>query len=130
MFPFISGSTQQYLAELDRQQKQMLQTQSQITSGVRVQKPSDDPTAVAEILQTQAEISTNQQIQSNLGNVSTEVNTADSALQTAVQALESAISVAAQGASSSTSADARASLAQQVSGLQATIVGIAQTTVQ
>lgn len=130
MFPFISGSTQQYLADLNRQQNLLLQTQSQITSGYRVQKPSDDPTAVAEILQIQAGLSTNQQIQANLGNVKTEVNTADSALQTAVQSLESAISIAAQGASSNTSADTRANLAQQVSGLQATIVGIAQTTVQ
>jgi flagellar hook-associated protein 3 FlgL len=129
MFPNISGTTQQYLADLGRSQNQLQQLEAQVSSGIRVQQASDDPAAVSEILQTQHAISSNQQIQTNLGNVSTEVNTADSALQTAVQAVESAVSLAAQGATSTVSADTRATLAQQVSGLQQTLVGIANTSV-
>jgi flagellar hook-associated protein 3 FlgL len=129
MFPNISGTTQQYLADLERNQSQLQTAQSQVSSGLRVSKPSDDPAAIAEILQTQAAISRNTQIQTNLGSVKTEVDTADSVLQTAVQAVENAISLAAQGTGTTATADVRATLAQQVSGLQQTLVGISATTV-
>jgi len=43
--------------------------------------------------------------------------------------LQSAISIAAQGASATATADTRTTLAQQVAGIQQTLVGIAQTTV-
>jgi len=129
MFPNISGTTQQYLADLDNTEAQLQQAQTQVSSGIRIGQPSDDPAAVSDILQTQSALSTNKQIQTNLGSVSDEVNTADSVLQTAVQAVENAVSLAAQGASSTTTAETRASLAQQVSGLQQTLVGIAATTV-
>ena len=129
MFPNISGTTQQYLADLEKNQTQLQQLQAQISSGIAVQQPSDSPTAISAILQTQTAISNNQQIQTNLGSGTAEANTADSALQTAVQALESAISVAAQGAGSTVSAETRTTLAQQIAGIQQTLVGIAQTTV-
>src|SRR4051812_16921434 len=118
MFTSISGTTQQYLASLAKVQKQLQNAQSQITSGLRVQQASDDPAAVAEILQVQAAIAHNKQIQSNLGGVKSEVETADSVLQVAVQAVESAISAAAQGASSTASAISRATIAEQVKALQ------------
>jgi flagellar hook-associated protein 3 FlgL len=129
MFPSISGATQQYLANLNQTETQLQQATAQISSGIAVEQPSDDPAAISEILQTETAISNNKQIQSNLTNVTTEVNTADSALQTAVSALQSAISIATQGASSTTTADTRSTLAQQVAGIQQTLVGIAQTTV-
>jgi len=129
MFPSISGATQQYLANLNQTETQLQQATAELSSGIAVEQPSDNPAAISEILQTETAISNNKQIQSNLSNASTEVNTADSALQTAVQAVQNAISLAAQGASSTVSADTRATLAQQVAGIQQTLVGIAQTTV-
>jgi len=129
MFPNISGATQQYLADLDRTEAQLQQTSTEITSGIDVQQPSDNPAAISEILQTETAISNNKQIQSNLSNVTDEVNSADSALQTAVQQLQSAITLATEGASSTTSAAGRTALAQQVADIQQTLVGIAQTQV-
>ena len=129
MFPQIQGSTDQYLADLDRTQQQINQAESEVSSGLSVEQPSDDPGAVPQIFQLQADIASNQQIQTNLGNVTTEVDTADSVLQNAVSAVESAISIAAQGATSTATADQRQNLAQQVAALQQTIVGISQTTV-
>src|ERR1700729_4120928 len=106
----ISGATQAYLANLLGIQQQINQSSAEVSSGLAVTKPSDDPAAISEILQTQANIAQNQQIQANLNNASNEVQTADSALQSAIQAAE------------------RANLAQQVAGLQQTLVGISQTT--
>jgi flagellar hook-associated protein 3 FlgL len=127
MFPITSGATAAYLANLDRNQQATNQTQSQVSSGIRVQQPADDPSAVAEILQVQTGLAQNNQVQTNLTGVQSELGSADSALQAAVQAVENAVSVGAQGASSTATADQRASLAQQVAGLQQTLVGISQT---
>jgi flagellar hook-associated protein 3 FlgL len=129
MFPSISGATQQYLANLNQTETQLQQATAELSSGIAVEQPSDNPAAISEILQTETAISNNKQIQSNLTSVTAEVNTADSALQTAVQALQSAISAATEGGSSTATADTRATLAQQVAGIQQTLVGIAQTTV-
>jgi flagellar hook-associated protein 3 FlgL len=129
MFPSISGATQQYLANLNQTETQLQQATAQISSGIAIEQPSDNPAAISEILQTETAISNNKQIQSNLTNVTSEVDTADSALQTAVQAVQNAISAATEGGSSTATADTRATLAQQVAGIQQTLVGIAQTTV-
>lgn len=128
MFPSISGSTQAFLANLDRLQLQMQQAQAQVSSGLRVQQASDDPTMIAEILQLQGDIAQNQQIQSNLGSVSSELGTADSALQTAIQAVENATALGTQGANATATADERANLAQQIAGILQTLVGISNTT--
>jgi len=129
MFPITSGATQAYLANLENNQEQMQEVQSQVSSGVRVQHPSDDPTVVAEILQLQGQIGQNQQIQTNFGEVKTELSTADSALQTAVQAVENAISLGSQGANTTATSDQLAALAQQVASVLQTLVDISQTQV-
>jgi len=107
----------------------MQQSQIEVSSGLRVQQASDDPTEIAEILQLQGDISQNQQIQSNLNGVSSDLGTADSALQTAVQAVESATSLGTQGATSTATADQRTNLGQQVAGILQTLVGIANTNI-
>ena len=89
MFP-ISGASQSYLADLNRTEAEINQAQSEVTSGYRVQTPSDDPAEIPEILQYEADLSQNQQIQSNLSTASTELSSADSALQNAVREVESA----------------------------------------
>ena len=123
----ISGAAQSYLANLDRTQQQINQAQAEVSSGYRVQSPSDDPAAVPSILELQSEIGMNQQIQNNLSSVTSELGSADSALQSAVQAVNTALTLATQGASSTSTASDRASLAEQVAGLQQTLVGISQT---
>jgi len=127
MFPEISGSTLQYLANVNRNQQAINQTSSQISSGTRVQQASDDPGAVAEILQLETNIGQNTQIQTNLSNALDEVNGADSALQTAISVLQNAQTLASQGANSTTSATERTSLAEEVAGLQTELIAASQT---
>ena len=106
----ISASAQQYLADLNRTQSQINQAQAQVSSGLKVQQASDDPAAISEILQLQTTLAQNQQIQSNLSGVSTELSTADSSLQSAIQAVQSAIALGEEGASTTTTADTRQTL--------------------
>lgn len=129
MISTINGVQQLYLANLDRTQNQMQTAETQLSSGLQVQQPSDNPGAITEILQIQSELGQNQQLQTNLSGVTTELDSADSSLQNAVQQLDSAISLGTEGASSTTSATERANLATQVGGILQTLVGISQTTV-
>jgi flagellar hook-associated protein 3 FlgL len=129
MVPNITGTTQRYLADLDRTTTAIQRAQAQVSSGLRLQTPSDDPAAAARILTLQTEIGGNTKVQANLNTVKTEVDTADGALQSAIQAVENAISLAAQGANSTATSAERANIADQVSGLQQTLVSISQTNV-
>lgn len=125
----ISGSTQTYLADLNYTQSQMTTAQDQISSGLQLQNVADDPSAVTQIYEDQADIASTQQTQTNLTTATTEVSAADTALQSAVQAVESAISLAAQGANSAQTAQDNSNLAEQVGGLQQTLVSLSQTQV-
>jgi len=128
MLPPISGTTQQFLAGLDRIQLEMNAVQGELSSGIRVGRPSDDPAAVASILGVQTELAVATQSQTNLDQVKTELQTSDSALQSAVQAIDQALAIAAQGATS-TSSTARTTLIDQVQAIQEQLVSITQTKV-
>ena len=125
----IRGSSQQYLANLDRTQAQLQKAQAQASSGLRLQQVSDDPGAIGGIYQLQSQISLNQQTQTNLTRTQTDLNSADQALQSASTVIENALSLAAQGANSTAGAQDRANIAQQVGALQQTLLGLSQTTV-
>jgi flagellar hook-associated protein 3 FlgL len=125
----ISGSTQAYLNDLNYIQSQMSKAQEQVSSGLQLQNVSDNPSAVAQIYEYQADIASTQQTQTNLATATSEVSAGDTALQSAVQAVETAISLATEGASSTQTAQGNANLAQQVGELQQTLVSLSQTQV-
>lgn len=129
MTPFISGASQQYLADLANTQAQMQQAQAQVSSGYRLQEASDDPGAIADIYQLQTSLAQNQQVQTNLGNVQSGLSSADTALQSAVSQVQTAITLATEGASSTTTPDQMANLATQVSQIMQSLVGVANTNV-
>ncbi len=95
----IQTASQTFLANLSQLESQLDQTNREVSSGLRVQSISDDPQAVPEILQVNAEISQNDQVATNLNQVQTEVNTAESAINTAVNVMNSAAQIAAEGSS-------------------------------
>ncbi len=123
----VTGATEQYLTDLDRLSSQMTDVQRQLTSGYRVGSVADDPAAVTSILETQSRISQIQQSQKNLGNVQTELQSGDAALQQAMKAVETAISIASQSSSPLSNATQYTVLAQQVQGLQQTLVNLSAT---
>jgi flagellar hook-associated protein 3 FlgL len=118
-----------FLASLSDLETRISQVNQQISSGVRVNQASDDPSAVAPILQYQGEINQINQVQTNLDSVHTEAQSADGALQTASTLLDQLVSIGSSGASATASPATRASLGEQVQGLEQQLVSIANTSV-
>lgn len=103
----------QFLSDLKSLQNRMTKTQAELTSGFRISKPSDDPSAVGDVLQLQSDIGRITQVTSNLNGVKGEVDAASQVAQNAVSLLDQARTLAAQGASSTISASERTAMATQ-----------------
>ncbi len=113
---------EKFLADLASLQNRITKTQAQLTSGIRISKPSDDPSAVGDVLQLQSDIGRVSQVTTNLNRVKTEVDAASSVVQDSVSLLDQARSLAAQGASGTLDASARTTLAAQVEQILSALV--------
>lgn len=127
MLPPLSGNIQNYLDALNRMQSEMNDLQQQVTSGMRVHRPGDDPAAVGPILDVQTRIAQLQQNQTNLGQLQTELSSGDGALQQAIKAIESAISLASQSSSMASNPAQQAAVLGQAQGIQEALVHISAT---
>lgn len=121
---------QQFIDNLNRVIDRMNADQLDISSGVRMRQLSDQPDQVSALLQARAALATSQQISSNLGNIKTEVDTAEQAMQTAVQLFDQVQTLGAQGATGTQTAEMRATLANQLQSIEQQFVGIANTNIQ
>lgn len=130
MIPTLNPFDQQYLNNLDRVGSRMERAQRQLATGVRVEKVSDDPDQVSTLLAARASLSAADQIQSNLGRITAEVDAGEQALQSGVQLLERARTLGAQGANGTQTAGTRASLAQEVASVLEQMVGLTGTQVE
>jgi flagellar hook-associated protein 3 FlgL len=69
------------LQDLERISERMQETQLQISSGKKLHKPSDDPTAVSDVVRIEAEMSEIGQYQDNISTAMSRLNVADTTLQ-------------------------------------------------
>ncbi|MFN7993838.1 MAG: flagellin [Bryobacteraceae bacterium] len=130
MISTVDGSSAKFLADLDRIQSSLSQVQAQMSSGLRVQVPADDPSAVTDILQLSSSLSQSTQVQTNLSIVKSRVDASESAVSSAVSLMDQLTSLAAEGANGILSADSRAAIAQQVRSIQQQLVAISNTSVE
>lgn len=127
MIPAIDPSNSRFLADLAMISQRQQRAQNQISSGLKITKPSDSPGQVTQLLNAQAEVDRVTQIGTNLSSIKSEVDTAEGALENAANILDQASQLGAEGASSTQTADARANLATQVETLQQQLVGVSAT---
>ena len=130
MLSGIDGANPAFINDLNQIQNRINQTTQQISSGIRVNQASDDPGAVASILDYQNQMDQITQVQTNLQLAGTVAQTADSALQSASSLMNQLISIAAQGASSTSTANDRTTLGQQVQDIEQQLVALANTSLQ
>jgi flagellar hook-associated protein 3 FlgL len=125
----LSASSQSFLVGLDQIEQREQQAQIELTSGLKINVVSDAPDEISTLLQTRSDLNQAQQVNSNLGLVTTEVNTAQTALQNAVSLVEQAQSLGTQGASDLASGDTTQNVADQLGTVLQQLVGLANTTV-
>jgi flagellar hook-associated protein 3 FlgL len=130
MISSLDPASQSFLAGVDQIQQRLQTAQTQLTTGLQINNVSDAPSEIADIWQLNAELDQTNQTDTNLGQVATEVNTAQTALQSAVTLVEQAETYGAQGASDTSSATTRQDLANQLGAILQQLVSTANTTVE
>src|SRR3984957_15344659 len=122
--------TPDILADLWQSQAQEQTAIEQLSTGKRVNLPSDDPAAAAADVQNQALQSQNDQYLQNTTNLEGSLQTADSTLSSVVTALNQAISLGVQGGNGGMSPTQQQAIAQQVQAIQSQVVQLANTSYQ
>lgn len=119
-----------FLADLATIETNIGRANQQISSGMRVNQPSDDPGAINTILEYQGSIDQITQEQTNFAQATTHATAADGALQSASTLMNQLISLGSEGADISATASTRSGIAEQVQGIESQMVSLANTTVQ
>jgi flagellar hook-associated protein 3 FlgL len=125
----LDPASQAFLAGINQIQQKLQNAQAQLTTGLKINNVSDDPAALPDLWQTRANLSQVQQINSNLGLVNTEANTAESVLQNAVSMVQRAETLGTQGANGTVDANTRNDLAGELGSVLQQLVSAANTQV-
>lgn len=115
---------------IEQSQQAVTNAFEQVSTGLRVNQPSDDPSAYAAYTQLQAESASVDQYTSNAGTALSQAQLSDQVLSQVVSALNEAVTLGTSGANSTNSATDRASTAADVQGVLSSVVGFANTKFQ
>jgi flagellar hook-associated protein 3 FlgL len=129
---YISRTTQSVISanaisELETNLNQINQLQNEISSGKKVNQPSDSPPDAVVAMATQSEITRVTQYQTNINDGLAQLGTADNTLQSVVTSLQSARDLVLQAANGTLSATDRAGLADQIDSIRQQLLASANT---
>lgn len=130
MIRTFSATTEQFLSSLKLSQARSAKAMEELSSGYRVNRPSDSPADVVSILHIQSDVVRTQQTQTNLTRLKNEVDSAETTLQIAVSILDKANVLAAQALGTGQTPESLQALAGQVKDLQSQMLGLSQLNVQ
>ena len=130
MLSSLDPNSQMFVSSMEQISQRMANAQRQLSTGLKVSTVADAPDSISTLLQVRADMSANQQIQSNLSREKTEVDAAEQGLQSAVSLVENARTLGSQGATGTATADSRQTLAGQIGDILQQVVGIAGTTIE
>lgn len=117
---------QSVTAMLDQQTK-LAQTQQQVSTGEKLQSPSDDPVAAVKALGLDREINLTDQYQDNADVAENKLTNTDGILSSATNILQRIRELVIQGLND-TNAETRSGIAEEISQLNETLVGLANST--
>jgi flagellar hook-associated protein 3 FlgL len=115
------------LSSMNSSQQQLLQVENEISTGKRVNSPSDDPGAAAIIQQLQKTLEQRQAFSTNLDTANSQLSEADSTLGDLSDLLQQAQNIASQNVGTDSTADQRAAAAQVVQTLITQALSIGNT---
>jgi flagellin-like hook-associated protein FlgL len=102
----------------------------QVSTGLRVTKPSDDPGASASMVVSLASSANIDQYTSNVSSLQSQMQTADSAFNSVITSLNTAITLATAGSTGTSNAANDQALAAQAQGLLSNVISQANTSFQ
>jgi flagellar hook-associated protein 3 FlgL len=118
------------LAGLEQDRQQEDQAISELSTGRKVNQPSDNPAAVAGLIVNNAQASAVSTYLSNISSLQGTLQVADSTLNSVVTNLSQAISLGVEGANSTMNQNDRDAIAQEVNGIQQQILSYANESFQ
>lgn len=113
------------VSALMKRQAEVSKTQNEVASGLRVQKPSDDPVAAVKILQLEQTQSANTQYGTNISSVSGRLEQEEQALADSEAILQRVHELAVQANSAALSQSDRQSIASELVELNKQLVDVA-----
>ncbi|WP_316676517.1 flagellar hook-associated protein FlgL [uncultured Tolumonas sp.] len=120
----------QMLMDLQRTKDQLANLQEQLASGNRLSRLSDDPTASALVLDFQTSIDQNKTYINQANSANSFLQTTETTLQSVSDAVARLLEIGQQGLSETNSSSSRNSIAQEVDGIKANLLGLANTQAQ
>jgi flagellar hook-associated protein 3 FlgL len=106
------------------QQTQLVRTQQQLSSGKRINNPSDDPTGSAQLIGLSESMKITDQYQRNINAVRTRLELEDTALSSVGDALQRARELLVQGLNDTNGPESRAAIAQEIRQLLDEVKGL------
>jgi flagellar hook-associated protein 3 FlgL len=113
---------------LDQYQTQLSAMEQTLTTGNNISSPSDNPTGVASLINVNATLSSYNQYKSNITEGKTVASLANASMTQAVSIVQKISSVLVQAGGSGVTASNAKGLASQISGLEQSLFGVANTT--
>jgi len=118
------------LAALNQTQVEAQEAALQISTGKRVNVPSDNPTAAGLLVENNDQATFTSGYLQSISAVQGHLSTASSTLSSITSALQQAISLGVEGASGTVSASDQAAIVAQLQEIQSQLVSLANTTYQ
>jgi flagellar hook-associated protein 3 FlgL len=117
-----------FLAALEVAQRRVIDTQEKVSSGKRVNKPSDDPVAAARIAHLDSSLSRLDQYKSNSDFARNQLGLEESALNSVVDNLQRIRELTLQANNATASDSDRADIAAEISQARDALLALANTT--
>jgi flagellar hook-associated protein 3 FlgL len=106
---------------------QMAKRQEELSSGRRLNRPSDDPGGVVSALRLRAKLAEDVQYKQNMDDAVAWLNTTEAALREAISTLQRVREIAVAGANQTLPAESMEALAKEVAQLKSHLGGVANT---
>ena len=118
---------QNLLLNIENTQTGMVNLQNQLSTGYKLNQPSDDPVATANVMQLQSTISTVGQWQQNASSALDLMKTTSSSLDNVISMVQQVQSLAVQGSSDTLTSSDRSALASQIDQIIGQLQSVANT---
>ena len=107
---------------LNQSQQSLAVALQQVTTGLRVNQPSDDPGAAATMTISLASSATVDQYTANISSVTSQMQTADSSFSSIVTSLNTAVTLGTSGAGATVSTANKQAIATELEGVLSSVV--------